>query len=354
MRKCFIALLSGAALSFFACGGSHGGDGGDPYLSSVIEKTNAKFAQLNEKAGVEQPRLNLSLEGNRLVYSVQVNKDEIPEDELKQELTMAEKFPGWIILAWKQIANEGEKTEVMNDDFFAKLKEKNLSIICQYKNKSGKVLGEVPLTFDLQTLEKTEMTQKKNREESEAINNRWEEERKIREAEIVPGTFTDPRDNHTYRTGTIIDKTWIADDLTYGSEAVFLCDTVKQEDSRCEYDDYFYEPPAGKLYTWEESKKVCPDGWRLPTIEELNSDYFKKFAYENNYMPEFSKKYNTVAYWSSSTKNEFGVEDVEAFQCKPVKDEASGGYHMTVKTIYVPMDKANSSEEKKFVRCIMD
>ena len=351
MKTVLAILYVGLAAMIVACGGTRSGSGNiDSSLVSVVEKINAELSKDNGKPNQESVA-SLLFEDGKLIYAFQSNKDDIPANEVKMGLDFIEQSPSWVFLSWKQIANvDGE---VVTDEFFAKLKEKNVAVFCRFLDKKGNVLGEVELNLDLELLAKTEAVQKRNREEREAIEKRWAEERRVREAPIEKGIFTDPRENHIYRTGKILEQTWIADDLVLGTDSVFRCDTVKgTDDYHCDRESWFYEPPAGRLYTWEESKSVCPDGWRLPTIEELNNDRFKKFAHDSHYMPEFSSKFKKVAYWSSSTKEDAGNKYVGAFLCDPVKEEGSWGYHMTTNAIHVPMDKANSLEEKKYVRCI--
>ena len=96
------------------------------------------------------------------------------------------------------------------------------------------------------------------------------------------GTFEDPRDGHVYKTTVYNGQTWLAQDIDYydSSDTLFvnqsLCAKVvykseqdprynrKQNPSENEYCD-----GASRFYTVNVSKKACPDGWRLPTKEDL-------------------------------------------------------------------------------------
>lgn len=82
------------------------------------------------------------------------------------------------------------------------------------------------------------------------------------------GTFTDPRDNKTYKIvtvkimlegGVFVKRTWMAENLNYEVPGSFC---YKNEPAYCEI--------YGRLYTFEAAVKACPDGWHLPTIGEWN------------------------------------------------------------------------------------
>jgi uncharacterized protein (TIGR02145 family) len=97
-----------------------------------------------------------------------------------------------------------------------------------------------------------------------------------------PATFTDPRDNKTYRAASMGTRCWMLDNLTYGN--VLIPVTQEQRDN-CTPEKYcFTADPAcatyGGLYQWDELMQydvpasgqylqgLCPPEWHVPTQTE--------------------------------------------------------------------------------------
>jgi uncharacterized protein (TIGR02145 family) len=100
------------------------------------------------------------------------------------------------------------------------------------------------------------------------------------------GTFTDKRDGKVYKTVTINEKIWLAENLNIGSMINSSTggdrgDGYQMNNGKAEKFCYRNEPANcdlyGGLYQWDEAmgystlagaSGLCPDGWHLPTDAE--------------------------------------------------------------------------------------
>jgi uncharacterized protein (TIGR02145 family) len=95
---------------------------------------------------------------------------------------------------------------------------------------------------------------------------------------VEKSTFTDSRDDKTYKTVKIGSQTWMAENLSYRASSDSWC---FGEDGKAYIDGndgvmltpsqiQAYCDTYGRLYTWYTANTVCPSGWKLPSTEDWN------------------------------------------------------------------------------------
>ena len=73
-------------------------------------------------------------------------------------------------------------------------------------------------------------------------------------------SFTDPRDGQSYDVVKMGGLTWFAENLNFMTEG----SVCPEGDSR-NCDKY------GRLYTWDDARAACPEGWSLPDSADFAS-----------------------------------------------------------------------------------
>ena len=99
----------------------------------------------------------------------------------------------------------------------------------------------------------------------------------------APNTFTDSRDGKVYKTVTIGEQVWLAENLAYLPSVIDP--PTGSEDAGHETDPYYYVygyadidvaaakatenyQTYGVLYNWTAAITACPSGWHLPSDAE--------------------------------------------------------------------------------------
>ena len=117
-----------------------------------------------------------------------------------------------------------------------------------------------------------------------------------------PGTMTDERDGREYKTTEIVlearsfgrviaklmDQTWLAENMAY-----------EVEGSRCYADSKENCEKYGRLYTWDQAMKACPEGWHLSDWEDF--DALVKLA------GKVSKDFKSKTGWGGTDKYGFSA-----------------------------------------------
>jgi len=104
---------------------------------------------------------------------------------------------------------------------------------------------------------------------------------------IISPTFTDSRDNKTYKTVIIGKQVWMAENLAYeipGKEIQgSMWSRNKAYDAWCYYenDKITYGESCGIFYQWEAALSACPSGWHIPSKKEWNE--LKDYLANNGY-----------------------------------------------------------------------
>ena len=102
--------------------------------------------------------------------------------------------------------------------------------------------------------------------------------------------------------------------------------------SHCYNDEKDNCKEYGRLYSFKDAKKVCPDGWRLPTSADVSSltRVVKKSSLLRSTSGLTSKASKGLNFWGFNAKPAGGKENSDYFDLKTsayfwLDEEVSGG-----------------------------
>jgi uncharacterized protein (TIGR02145 family) len=135
------------------------------------------------------------------------------------------------------------------------------------------------------------------------------------------GVFTDRRDGQKYKWVKIGNQIWMAENLNYAAGR----------------GSGMYREFYGHFYDWQTAKRVCPEGWHLPSDNEwLALEFFLGLSRSNNGDFDYYRQHewNGGKILKSKTGWEFYVQngngtDSYGFNALP------GGYYQTYNQRYM-------------------
>ena len=148
---------------------------------------------------------------------------------------------------------------------------------------------------------KKETPSKKTNEESKLDLPQKHEQDKVKNTEKI---IKDPRDGNMYQTIDYKGRIWMSENLKYASKKSVCFDKSSEN---CE--------KYGRLYTWLEAIKACPNGWRLPSEKEWEDapqgiwDVFAGYFY--TIKNAFYKKDAVAYYWTISESDSEKAVDMD-------------------------------------------
>ena len=158
----------------------------------------------------------------------------------------------------------------------------------------------------------------------------------------APNTFTDSRDSKVYKTVTIGNQVWMAENLAYLPSVV---GPATESFTEPHYYVYGYDGTNvtaakgttnynkyGVLYNWPAALTACPEGWHLPSDAEWTQ--LEEYLIANGYNYDGSTTGNKIAKsmanysgWNtSSTVGAVGNTDYPEYRNKSGFTALPGGY----------------------------
>lgn len=126
---------------------------------------------------------------------------------------------------------------------------------------------------------------------------------------VVPNNMIDDRDGKSYKIGLIGSQVWMLENLNYSIEG-----------SKCYKNDYKYCEQKGRLYSYSQACKSCPEGWRIPTYDDwkqlerfIAKEYEKTIPYsDGSWARTVGKALKSKKDWNRSERGGYNAYDFNA------------------------------------------
>ena len=156
-------------------------------------------------------------------------------------------------------------------------------------------------------------------------------------------------DGKQYKTVKINNLTWMAENLN-----------VKADDSWCYNNEDASCKKFGRLYSWDAAQTVCPEGWKLPSKEQLGSLYLYHTDYRYLRSTEEWRSKDGLNFWGFDLLPAGGYKNGDFFDKTSSaylwSSDANGSeaYALFVNYYDTPAIKSFDKKAGYSVRCIMD
>lgn len=159
---------------------------------------------------------------------------------------------------------------------------------------------------------------------------------------IITGKITDNRDKKDYKTVTIDNTQWMAENLYFASG----------ENSKCRDDLKVNCEAFGYLYNIAVTDNVCPDGWKIPTL----TDWKAVLAKSANNVPllyPFGKLGFDLLFGNEIIKDDSGKAANNIFTAKFLfRDNGTSGYIFFDSKGKVEIEEKAKKKDLIYIRCI--
>ena len=150
------------------------------------------------------------------------------------------------------------------------------------------------------------------------------------------GTFTDSRDDKTYKWVKVGSQVWMAENLNFAAEG-----------SVCYYNTESYCGTYGRLYNWHAAMSACPEGWHLPSDAEW--EVLVKYADPNatgDWDNISARHLKAASGWTADGKN----LDAYGFSALPGGSGSYNGYFGNEGNFGLWWSATNSNDLSAFYR----